>query len=319
MQKKINSKLIEKIDLLFERKMEQVDFLSTALSISKSAAIRRLNGTVLFSYSEAVIVAQLLDFSLDNLGLSNKVHIDLISYDLDSDPIELSLLSLESYLKLLDWTEDVTSATMMIACNIIPYSCIIKYDYLYKFYLYKKMFQNDISSNTKSFTEFVIPKTHRYLRKKLEVKINSMKETTIIFDKHIVYTMVTDILYFKELRLIDEDDLRLLNKDLLEFIKDLENICISGRNILGNFTNIYISDIALDASCAYIGIKDGMYSQIQMHSLNTMITEHKIFCALQKRWISSVQRYSTLISEAGSVERKLFFDQQHKFCLEIIS
>ena len=305
--------------MLLENKRERVNFLSTVLSIGKSASVRRLNEEVQFSYSEAVIVAQALNISLDSLTLSNRVYVDLTFTDLESDPIKLSHLALESYLNLFDQAAETTSASMMIACNIIPYSCIIKYDYLYKFYLYKKIFQNDISSNTKTFSELVVPTTHRYLRKKLDARINSMQETTIIFDKHIFYTMVDDILYFRELRLLNENDLKLLKENLLTFIEDLEDICINGKNILGNAMNIYISDIALDASYAYIGTANIMYSQVQMHSLNTMITEHKVFCALQKRWIGSVQRYSTLISEAGSVERKKFFDQQRTYCMKIIS
>lgn len=313
----INSKLVEEIQRLVNTKGSQLDFLTRVLSIGRCAAARRLNKKVPFSYSEAVIIAEALNISLDNLASANKCYVDLTFTDVELDILELSKLSLESYLQIYDRTKDVELASMMIACNIIPYSSVIRYDNLYKFYLFKKLFQKDIFSCAKTFSELVISSNHKVLRKKLEVRINSICDTTLVIDKHVIYTMVDDILYFKELNLLSASDLALLRTDLLDFLEDLEKTCKTGKNPQGNTISVYISDITLDASYVYIFTPDLTYSQIQLHSFNTMITRHKVFGELQKKWIESVKNYSTLISEAGGIERKKFFDKQRAYCLKI--
>ncbi len=317
MEEKINSKLVDTIAPLFPTKKECIDFIATSLSIGKSAAKRRLNKEVYFSYGEAVILAQALKLSLDSLITSENIHINLSFNKTDASPIDLSQSMIERYLDLHDKGKDSSNTKIMVASNIIPYSMMAKYDSLYKFYLYKKYFQNTNVTNIKAFSELTIPATHKPLRKKLEVKIDSIQSSTIIFDKHVILETIDDILYFKELRLLNEEDLILLRDDLQELIQDMEISCSSGKNKQKNNIYIYISDIALDASCVYADVGDNKYAQVQIHSMNTIITENKMFCSMQKRWIDSVKKYSTLISRGGEIERKLFFDIQKTACMNI--
>lgn len=317
MEEKINSQLVNTIAPLFLTKKECIDFISITLSIGKSAAKRRLNKEVYFSYGEAVILAQALKISLDSLITSDNIHITLSFNKTDASPIELSQSMLERYINLHDKSKDNGNTKIMVASNTIPYSIMARYDSLYKFYLYKKYFQNTNAINIKTFSELTIPATHKSLRKNLEIKFDSLHSSTLILDKHVILETIDDILYFKELRLLNEEDLVLLRDDLLELIQDMEISCSSGKNKQKNNLYIYISDIALDASCVYVDVSNHKYAQVQIHSLNTIITENKMFCSMQKRWIDSVKKYSTLISKGGEIERKLFFDIQKTACLNI--
>lgn len=319
MEEKINSKLVDTISLFFTNKKECIDYVSTILSIGKSAAIRRLNKEVLFSYGEAVLLAQELNISLDSLSVSNNIYMNLAFRGTEADPIAFSRHVLEKQLDLYEGIEDINQTELNVACNIIPYSCVLKYDNLYKFYIYKKYFQNITSVTIKTFSESTIPPSHKALCRRLEARMHALNSTTIIFDKHIILEIVDDILYFKELELLSDEDLKLLKTDLIEFIKELEILCSTGKNKLGNKINIYISDISLDASYAYIDTKSSKYAQMQLHTLNIMISENPLFITMQEEWINSVKKYSTLISKGGSVEKKIFFDKQKQYCRRIIT
>lgn len=319
MEAKINSELVDAITLLFPNKKSCVDFVATTLSIGKSSAMRRLNKEVLFSYGEAVILAHELNISLDNLLISNNIYINLAHNNIEKEPVDFSQYVLESQLALYEQIEDIGEVKLNIACNIIPYSVLLKYDNLYRFYIYKKYFQNITSLAIKAFSESKIPASHKTLRKRLETRMGSIDSITIIFDKHIISNIVDDILYFKELELLKYDDLTLLKTDLMEFIKDIEIICTTGKNKAGNKAYIYISDISLDASYAYIDTSNSKYLQIQMHSMNIMTSMNPLFVSMQEEWINSVKKYSTLISKGGDVEKKIFFDQQKEYCRKIIT
>lgn len=319
MEEKINSKLVDTISLFFANKKECIDYVSTILSIGKSAAIRRLNKEVLFSYGEAVLLAQELNISLDSLSVSNNIYIKLAFRGTESDPITFSRHVLEKQLELYENIEDISQTELKIACNFIPYSRVLKYDNLYRFYIYKKYFQNTTSVTIKTFSELRIPPSHKSLCRRLEARTSAVNSTTIIFDKHIILEIVDDILYFKELGLLNDEDLRLLKTDIIQFIKDLEIICSTGKNKLGNKVNIYISDISLDASYAYLNTKNSKYAQMQLHTLNIVTSENPLFISMQEQWINSVKKYSTLISKGGSVEKKMFFDKQKQYSQKIIT
>lgn len=180
MEERINSNFVDTITTLFPSKKKSVDFVASTLSIGKSSAIRRLNKDVLFSYGEAVILAQELNLSLDSLLSSKNMHIRLAFKELDTDSIDFSKHVLQSHLDLYEKIDDISQTTLSIACNIMPYSSVLRYDYLYKFYIYKKYFQNVTSVSIKTFAESKIPTSHKTLRKRLHLRVNAIHSTTII-------------------------------------------------------------------------------------------------------------------------------------------
>ncbi len=75
---------------------------------------------------------------------------------------------------------------------------------------------------------------------------------------------------------------------------------------------IYISNISFEATYSYFEANNIQLSLIRVYAINSLTSMDKDFCDLQKEWLLSLKKFSTLISESGEMQRILFFKEQRE-------
>ena len=110
--------------------------------------------------------------------------------------------------------------------------------------------------------------------------------------------------------MISEEDVKQLKNELLLLLHELEQLSIKGEFNNGNKVAIYLSNINFEATYTYIEKSDFQISLFRVYSINSMDSQNQQICTLQKNWIQSLKRHSTLISESGEVQRINFMERQ---------
>ncbi len=144
---------------------------------------------------------------------------------------------------------------------------------------------------------------------------NSMKrcgKTYFIWDTDIFHSLVKEIKYFAELNLISANDGIHLKEELLQLLTELERLSVKGQFNNGHEASIYLSNINFEATYSYITKKDFQISLFRVYSINFMDSQNPHICQMQKDWIQSLKRHSTLISGSGEAQRIAFLERQRR-------
>ncbi|MCD7976591.1 MAG: hypothetical protein LUG51_05350 [Tannerellaceae bacterium] len=81
----------------------------------------------------------------------------------------------------------------------------------------------------------------------------------------------------------------------------------------GKKVSIYLSNINFEASYSYMESREFKLSFIRVYSINSFDSIHPSICKVQKEWIQSLKRYSTMITESGEMQRFNFFRIQREY------
>lgn len=312
-----NSIVTELINEMRERvapKETLANFLTNTLCMGKEAVYRRLRGEVAFTFDEVALISHKLGISIDQIignHLSNRATFDL-NLQHTPDPVESYYEILERYLRIFNYVRNDDSTTVYTAANIIPYTLYSSYEYLSKFRLCRWVYQNGKIKTPHSLAEMIVPEKVVAAHKKLSETVKQCKKTCFIWDSNIFYSFVKEIKYFAGLNLISEADVKQLKSELLSLLHELEQLSVKGEFNNGNKVAIYLSNINFEATYSYIEKGDFQISLFRVYSINSMDSQNQQICTLQKNWIQSLKRHSTLISESGEVQRITFMEQQRK-------
>ncbi|MDR1876689.1 MAG: hypothetical protein LBQ84_03600 [Flavobacteriaceae bacterium] len=309
----LHKNLLQAIENKIPKENNIANILMDILLIGKEAVYRRLRGEVFFTLQEAVTIAKKLNISLDNtLGsLSDKGIPFQLRFLEHFDSKEPDFILLEQLIHILQTAKDDPDSEIGISQNIFPYAFYPEYEYLTRFYLLKWYYYKG-ASFTKPFCEIKPSKKLLELQNGILTGLRNIKKIYYIWDYMIFHYLINDIKYFTNTCLISKDELSLLKSDLLRFLNDWEDIATRGFFTPGNKIYFYISDINFQSTYAYIKANDHRISLLRAFFLNYVTSfDLKIFSKVQ-RWIQSLQKTSTLISETGETERTRFFKGQRK-------
>ena len=315
-----NQKLIETITECIPTKPGQIDLLMEITFMSKEAAYRRLRGDVPFTFSEACLLANKLNLSLDEIALSGNSKRGKPSFELRIHPNDLLSNNfqklyehVDSYDRLFNTTTDI-----MTTWNMIPYSIFLPYENLSNIYIFRWIYQTQNKNESIKFSEVVIPEYERNKARELGKRTFIKADYTYIFDRSIFSSFINELKYFRGLNLISETDLVILKKEFYELINDLEVSAAKGKNKAGNTLWLYLSNIDFDHNYTYIegpGFQQAYMDNIYL--TDSIVSYDPDVCNMHKKWIESLRKYSTLISVSGEKERKQFFDEQRRLLEEL--
>ena len=146
--------------------------------------------------------------------------------------------------------------------------------------------------------------------KRLSESAKKSGKTYFIWDNSIFHSFVKEIQYFAGLKLISVKDVIQLKKELQQLLTDLEYLSVKGEFNNGNKLPIYLSNINFETTYSYISKKNFEVSLFSIYSLNSMDSQNPHICRMQKKWIQSLKRHSTQISESGETQRIAFLEKQ---------
>lgn len=288
--------------------------LADILFIGKEAVYRRLRGEVPFSLYESALIVKHFGISLDsiiNTATSGNAIFELKDqrfYDLS----EADYSMLEEYLGVLKFAQQEPYSEQVYTSNVFPQFPSHLYSLLTKYNSFRWMYLNYNLSMIKTFHEMDYPERLSKTSKEIIDETMNIKDTSYIWDSSIFQSIVKEIQYFHNIRLINKEDLADLRDELLELLDLLESIASKGKFETGNKVHIYISNINSEAVYSYLETPHIHLSMIGALAMNYVVSlEPKTLLKLKER-IHSLKRVSTLISESGEIQRVQFFKTQRE-------
>ncbi|SHF62091.1 hypothetical protein [Dysgonomonas macrotermitis] len=315
---KESNKLHERLISTIKKSMSDGDILVNelmdALCIGKEAVYRRLRGEVAFTFDEIAALSRKFGFSLDSVvGVESQAEaiFDLRIFDPD--------FQIEDYChKMIEYTNIFRKLSMSsysvlrMALNALPFPALLPYHNLTKLRLYRWIYQSQKSLYYKSFSEFEIPDKILDIHKLYIKEMRQIQRIVIVMDHSVFLSFIKEISYFYKLNLFTQDEFDEIKSELLAFVNDLEETSLSGRYNGVNDVQIYISDISLDSSYVHYECNEFEVALLRLYSMNTIESQNEEICRVQKEWIESLKRYSTLITQSGERQRHSYFTKQRE-------
>lgn len=316
----LNEDLIARIQQRTPAGQNAANLLTDILLIGREAAYRRLRGEVPFTFSEAGRVSRELDISLDETACISSPGSAVFRLNFNTYST-----SFDTYLKLMyqdvDFYRRMASepdSQFAMAGNHLPQSLYMNYVNLSNFKLFKWLHQHDlVDTSVKCFEDMAIPSQLTESYGLFVREAQNIGTTNYILDNTVFRHWVNAIRHFRAMNLISPQSIRTLREELLHVLEEMEEIAATGRFRSGREAQIYISDIDLEASYSYVATQYHHICLIAVYSLNAIRTSDPGMFDHMKRWISSLCRFSTLITRSGELQRIRFFRRQREIVNEL--
>jgi hypothetical protein len=252
-----------------------------------------------------------MGISLDDLiGTVSARKVPHLSLNRQTNNMDADLLEWEAYSKLFQALENEPNVEYACTCNQLPQTLLLNYEYITRFY-YFKWEQADMEK-PRNYHDTILPKKLRQIH--LEF-VRTLKKVPSVFllDFQVFQYMATEIKYYANVHLIQDDEVEQLKDELFQLLEHMEKICISGSfEETDRKAYFYISDINIDTNYAYLKGGDHRISMIKTFTLNTTTSTDEEAFEITRKWINAMKRISILISVSGGKRRTSFFDTQRK-------
>ncbi|MDR2037274.1 MAG: hypothetical protein LBQ60_05060 [Bacteroidales bacterium] len=308
-------------DILYERFVEAiknkvpergqlVNSLADILLIEKDAIYRRLRGEVLFTFAEITKISKKIGISLDHITGEDELKNYSFTLHLNNyeNPDEEDYRMQEHYINMLDNMRGMPGSEVGAASNMIPTPLYIPYEYIYRFYLLKWMYQ--LGDRPKKFSEIQIPQRQMEIGKRALAFVKNVSNTHWVMNENFLVLLINDINYFINIKYITEDEAKLLKKDISCFIDYLDEIATTGCFETGKKIFLYISSLNFESSYSYVESQNYFHTAISSFTLNDAISLNIEVLKKIKKWMKAIIQTSIMISESATRQRVLFFTKQ---------
>jgi hypothetical protein len=296
-----------------------VNLIADVLSIGKESVYRRLRGEVMFTFDEVAKLSRSLNISLDNMiGLKNirRAVFDLSLIQMEN-LFEKYFEVLDGYIEVFKVLKNDPASKIKLAFNTFPYVFVAPYPTIAKFQLFRWINQIRVNQNLMPFSSLEIPDKVLDTQRAFVKEMNHAGSTCYLVDEGMFASFARQIQYFKKLKLVSEEEIGQLQEELLALLDDLETTAIRGSFENGNEAQIYLSDLGFKLSSAYFECKDFLMCDLRLYSMNRVRSYNVKFCQTQEKWIESLKRYATLISQSGEIQRADYMEKQRE-CIKSI-
>ncbi|MDR3218678.1 MAG: hypothetical protein LBU22_06810 [Dysgonamonadaceae bacterium] len=299
----LNKLIVSEINKNLPSDKKMIKYLMDILDIGRESAYRRIKNQIPFTVEEAAIVAKDLKFSLDMI-----IGADIINKE--NFPEKLNITIKESYNNFQDQLKftnlfmqqigqakelSIISALNYLPMHFFPYEALFKFEYCRTLHSVGEI---SFSSN---FTDMKITPELMALHKESVLYFNQLRNITCIVDESVFEKLVKEIQYYYNREFITDEDIRLLQEDLFGLLSFVEKV-LTGVSHNDHNYSIYLSSFALDSNCAYYEFDDNVISQIWLFPYSpVMINNNHIVSEMQKKWLESRIKYSTLLSKSNDM------------------
>ena len=288
--------------------------LGNLLCIGKEAIYRRLRGDVPFTLLETALISKEMNISIDAIfeSVSPKSRPFQLKLTECINPLETDLNMMNNFVDVFRSIDPDTHSESASSANILPQALYLNYKFLTRFYLFKWKAQHDGLNTVQSLHEIVVQDQLVKIQKDFVQETQRVKDTCYIWDNMIFLYLINDIKYFSSVNLISDDDVQELKEELYHFLDYTERLSARGKFDNGNKISFYISNINFDTTYSYVQTRKYKLTLIKAFTLNSVASlDDKTFDSV-KNWITSLKRFSTLISESGDLQRIHFFRKQRE-------
>lgn len=308
----LNEQVVSVIKRSVPMGSNMINALMELLPIGREAIYRRLRGEVPFTFEEVAKVSLKMGFSLDAIvGIENQDRAVFDLNVLDIDNLNADYCNrVNGYIEFFRELRTQKNVRARFAFSTLPYSFYLPFDNLAKFRLYRWYYQVNKSQSSISFSEIIMSEEALQAHRDFIIESRSIQRAVYILDREIFNSIIKDINYFFKLNLITTEELELLKGELLELINELETLAISGVYKNGTKVALYLANVDLEASHSHFESEIVGVSHLRVLAINGLDSQSPRVSDVQKEWIDSLKRCSTLITQSGEVDRFAFFRKQ---------
>ncbi len=314
MKKNIRKEFVDEIRKALPNDMNTAMYLAEELGLGKETVYRRIRGTVPFSLDEAAAVARRLDISLDRLvGITRPGNSGFefrINYRGDFD--ENYCQSVADGLNVLKKISDDPSGLYISASNYLPWPCYAEYRALSVFRYMRWLYER---GHVRSFrTEEFGAMPHDFMEAQSELMsvFRKIGGVYMIWDENVFRSIIKEIRYFRTLAMITDEDVNNMRDELLDILDKAEGLMIKGKTDDGGRIYYYLSNIIFDTSYSYMESKSFQACFFHIYAVHQIESQSPEMCTLQKAWLQTILRHSTLITQSGEIERAVYLKDQRE-------
>jgi len=292
---------------------ELVHFIADTLMIEKVSASRRLNKKVYFSINEMGILSRRLGISLDSLLLNDNQFSFTAPYRLISP---MSYKSINSLVKKIETIRNQLNDLYEYGAffSFPPIEFLAPYPNLSKFAYFKWGYYHVNSDEFSKFSLWKMPDEIIQINSWIMDIYNKLEKVLYIWDISTICDFVRDINYMHSIYLLDERDIKHLKNELHEMLNSIEQVA-DGYGTSGLLKpekiELYVSNVHSGADYSYFISSDKGYCNFRNFFIESNYSDDYNSCIQIRQWMNSLKKVSTLISESGIRERKIFFKEQH--------
>ena len=289
-----------------------VNILTDLLHIEREAVYRRLRGEVPFSFSEIVKISRAFSISIDSIiGINNsKSHPFQLKFIDYYNPTEVDYAMHEEFIGIVSATKDDVHSEAGYSVNMIPLTFSLKHEFIHRFYTLRWLYQFGDPGSCPRFSEISFPDRLKELFQRYLHDVQYFRSTFFIWDSSVFTNLINDIKYFNSIRLVSDEDVKLLKSEIADFLDYLEKLSIHGAFPNGHKVDIYISSLNFETAYSYIHANQYNITMIKAFGLNEVSSLDIDIFNKTRRWLQALKRTSVLVSGSGENSRIQFFEAQ---------
>ncbi len=305
----IDSVLINFIKKRCDENISFIDEIASVLEINYDAAYRRVNGKTNITLKETIKLSKHFKISLDTLyGFNNADEITITKTPeiKNATDLEIYFLKLAKDLAVLD--NDKSS--IFYSAKDLPIFYVLRNDLLSKFKLYVWLYILDanVAKNGVSFENFNIPKSLQNAAIQAGNAYSNVKISEM-WNYGIINSVINQIHYFFEVKLITYNTATKIIEDLKKTINNIETCSFLGKrkNKKQTVFNLYHNELLTLNNNIIIKYKDQKTLISPYSLLRYYLIEDEESCNKFDAFLKEQVSISKLLSKTGVKERMLFF------------
>ena len=300
-------------------RVKPIDYLMETLNISRESVYRRIRGDISFTFDEIAKLSVELGFSVDELikqDAPTHIFFDL-HVNKSQDPSSAYITRFHKYFQNILDLPDAKEIESTMITNFVPLEFIVLFNNLFKFAYYRKMHQYQESSLKYSYSEIVLPEELLYLQYLAVERLKKAHNFTYIIDSNIFMNLIREIQYYYKRRLINDSEYDRLREELTGLIDMMESVAQTGFCNSFAKSAFYLSSLNIESSSRYAEINETAQSQFFIEAIEPVTIMNPNVCAMHKKWLDSMRKYSTLISMSNEILQVKYFNKQRSYIEEL--
>jgi hypothetical protein len=315
----LNEIVVNTILRSISKNIKPVIYLMDLLELSRESVYRRIRREIPFSMEEITKLSLTLGFSIDEIVEGSKKERKFFDLQILSDFSEVYIELFKEYDNYLQNLLAAKKSQTLMALNHIPPLFSAFFDNLSRFFYYKWMTENVEDLHNQTFSSLHIPGDLFHLQEKVAISCRKINNVVMIFSPHIFLSTIKEIQYFYRRKLLTKEELQFLKRDILELIDLGEKIAKTGCFNTEAHMDFYLSTLNIHSNSVYIQYDNVRETHFWIYSSNPMIIRNSEICDMQKKWIYSLKKHSTLITESNEILQIEFFNKQRMYVQELLN
>lgn len=317
--KQLYNNFLTALEERYPYKPDLANALMKVLRLEKESTYRRLRKDVYFSVEEVMRVAAAWDISLDNLVHTNQGNVwpfrlKMVNYD---DPQEDDYAILEQHNRNLEIVTRDPEGIAFEVINTLSRGLYVRSEPLTRFFTMKWHHKNS-PEKVLPFGEIHISKRMRELDMEYIRILHNMPEMHSIHDSRMIENLVDEIIYFRSIGMLTEQEVTLLRDELLVLANYLEDVTTRGKfPDTGNRMFFYLSHTWIETEYMYYKSKDfnlGLVKILERQYVGS--SNGNVFDKFMKM-VQATKGMSVLMSGSNLLQQTEFFSRQHKFIMSL--